>query len=180
MTPVVERPPKQKLTWLWVLLGCLGCGFVLLIIVPAILFPFLMGTRQTARAANCESNLRELSRAFEMYCADWNGHYPDTAQWTDALYPYMKTENILKCPEAAFMHSYAVNSKLAFTDAAAIGSPATKPQVYDSDTGLKNANDACTSLPSPGRHEEGHIGGNNVAFCDSHVEFVPSTRKLKP
>jgi hypothetical protein len=180
MTPVVERPPKQKLTWLWVLLGCAGCGLVLFILVPAVLFPIFLASRHGAWAVNCEGNLEQISQALEMYRDDWDGFYPEASSWTDAVDPYLTAGHVLKCPAAKSVNSYAFNSKLSHIEYAEIANPRTKPEVYDSDTGVRNANDPCTSLPSPGRHEEDGVGGNYVAFCDSHVEFVPDTRKLKP
>jgi hypothetical protein len=162
------------------LLGCAGCGLVLLVLLPTILFPVLVGARHSARAANCKSNLEQISQEFKMYRSDWDGRYPEAAEWTEAILPYLKGEYVLKCPSARSVNSYAFNSKLSHLEYAAIADPSTKPEVYDSDTGLRNANDPCTSLPPRGRHEEGHISGNYVAFSDGHVEFVPNTKKLKP
>jgi len=45
-------------------------------LLAAILLPVLISTRESARAAKCTSNLKQLYVAFELYASDWNGVLP--------------------------------------------------------------------------------------------------------
>jgi len=92
-------------------------------ILAAILFPVFAQAREKARQANCQSNLRQLGLATQMYAQDYDDVYP-VAQYADGLtfwfgrcvancasfgnrtfdksqgllYPYMKNHQIQKCP----------------------------------------------------------------------------------
>lgn len=45
-------------------------------ILMAILLPTLHRTRENARATTCQSNLRQLGQAFQMYAGDYDGVWP--------------------------------------------------------------------------------------------------------
>ena len=45
-------------------------------ILAAILFPVLAGARESARIAQCSSNLHQVAIAVQMYCGDQDGYYP--------------------------------------------------------------------------------------------------------
>jgi prepilin-type N-terminal cleavage/methylation domain-containing protein len=45
-------------------------------ILAAILFPVFARARESARRANCLSNLKQLGTAFQMYAQDWEETYP--------------------------------------------------------------------------------------------------------
>lgn len=100
------------------------CGFTLIevlvvvaiiAILAAILLPVFSRARESARRASCQSNMKQLSLAFQHYTQDYDGHYPalvapdsvDASQappytypfgWADALYPYTNTTQLLQCP----------------------------------------------------------------------------------
>ncbi len=51
-------------------------------ILAAILFPVLAQARESARAAKCVSNQRQIGLALMQYCQDFDGYLPDPA-WAD-------------------------------------------------------------------------------------------------
>jgi prepilin-type processing-associated H-X9-DG protein/prepilin-type N-terminal cleavage/methylation domain-containing protein len=82
-------------------------------ILAAILFPVFASARERARETSCASNLRQIGTAIHMYAQDWDeqfpsGHFfdaygnditPSTAiNWRDALYSYLKTPTVFRCP----------------------------------------------------------------------------------
>ncbi len=90
-------------------------------ILAAILFPVFARARENARRASCQSNLKQIGLGLlqysqdydEILCADWFVTNPNTAlstqsqsvpnaryKWTDAIFPYTKSEQIFTCPSA--------------------------------------------------------------------------------
>ncbi len=90
-------------------------------ILAAILFPVFARARENGRRAACQSNLKQIGLGLlqysqdydEILVADWFVTNPNTAmttqpastpnaryKWTDAIYPYTKSEQIFNCPSA--------------------------------------------------------------------------------
>jgi prepilin-type N-terminal cleavage/methylation domain-containing protein/prepilin-type processing-associated H-X9-DG protein len=103
-------------------------------VLAAILFPVFNKARERARAASCNSNLRQLGMAVRQYVIDNDETYPgspavylgynmnivdgecsgNSAQYTGAaypstvftvLFPYIGNEGILTCPSKSFCYS---------------------------------------------------------------------------
>ncbi len=84
-------------------------------ILAAILFPVFSQARAKARQTACMSNLKQLGLGFEMYSQDYDGLLPiwgygDTSDpdngpsdgfysWDTVLQPYLKNQQILRCPD---------------------------------------------------------------------------------
>lgn len=89
-------------------------------ILAAILFPVFGRARENARRSSCQSNLKQIGLGLiqysqdydETFVADWfsSGIAPGDTQpqgapngeykWMDAVYPYLKSEQIFNCPSA--------------------------------------------------------------------------------
>jgi len=88
-------------------------------ILAAILFPVFAQAREKARGATCQSNLKQIGLAIQMYSLDYDGGMVDYERptpvpmpdprlpstlflnaWYDQLMPYMRNEQILVCPDA--------------------------------------------------------------------------------
>ena len=83
-------------------------------ILAAILFPVFSKAREKARAAACQSNLKQLALAMKMYTNDWDERFPistppcvagtgnqgTTMPWWLLVYPYVKNGQIFECPSA--------------------------------------------------------------------------------
>ncbi len=85
-------------------------------ILSAFLLPVLARTREAARRASCQGNLKQFGLIFKMYVAEQGGHFPppapygsirqdtrSSALWSapaaSAIYPnYLTDLNISKCP----------------------------------------------------------------------------------
>jgi len=96
-------------------------------ILAAILFPVFAQAREAARRSTCQSNLRQLGTATQMYVADHDGQYfqhwymaptywfgrldssttPATVHRQEGLlYPYIKNFDIQKCPSFTGQAAY--------------------------------------------------------------------------
>ena len=133
-------------------------------ILAAILFPVFARARENARRASCMSNLKQIGLGFMMYVQDYDETYPRSFYYTDeatdpnwgnstsgnymfwmqAVYPYVKSNQIFFCPSGnsaqahAISGNYGVNgvmiprySQLAI---AAVDSPSTTYMAFDSGT----------------------------------------------
>lgn len=86
-------------------------------ILAAILFPVFAQAREKARAASCQSNLKQITLGAMMYAQDYDGTFPlftydYLTYWCGArnmssepldktrglIYPYIKNGDIQKCP----------------------------------------------------------------------------------
>ena len=74
-------------------------------VLAAMLFPVFARAREKARQTKCLSNLRQIGLALDMYCADHDDTYPLPSHiapapyfWEDALHPYLRNEQVLRCP----------------------------------------------------------------------------------
>lgn len=83
-------------------------------LLAAILFPVFARARENARRTSCQSNLKQVGLGLAQYIADYDEKLPgsaygpvaattkDTGQgyykWMDAIYPYVKSEQIFICP----------------------------------------------------------------------------------
>jgi prepilin-type N-terminal cleavage/methylation domain-containing protein/prepilin-type processing-associated H-X9-DG protein len=99
-------------------------------ILASILFPVFSRARESARRASCQSNMKQIILAYSMYSQDYDettvpvytigtGAGPITGvggnsnyYWPDILYPYVKNNQVFKCPS-----SDSVISGLTGTDA---------------------------------------------------------------
>ena len=93
-------------------------------LLAAILFPVFARARENARRSSCQSNLKQVGLGLlaytqdydELFVADWFG--PDTNatepagtpggryKWMDAIYPYVKSEQVFSCPSHSFIAGF--------------------------------------------------------------------------
>ncbi|RYX80592.1 DUF1559 domain-containing protein [bacterium] len=83
-------------------------------ILAAILFPVFARARENARRSSCQSNLKQIGLGLLQYSQDydemqprvWFGAtggtlWPVRYKWMDAVYPYIKSEQLFTCPSDA-------------------------------------------------------------------------------
>ena len=75
-------------------------------ILAAILFPVFAKAREKARQSSCLSNVKQIMLAWLQYAQDYDErtvltvYGPNASKWYNTLVPYMKNDQILKCPSA--------------------------------------------------------------------------------
>jgi prepilin-type N-terminal cleavage/methylation domain-containing protein len=86
-------------------------------ILAAILFPVFARARENARRSSCQSNLKQITLGSIQYSQDYDekvvqacmlritlrhkygkGSTPERYKWNDAIFPYVKSEQIFVCP----------------------------------------------------------------------------------
>src|SRR6056297_1745410 len=76
-------------------------------ILAAILFPVFARAREKARQSACLSNVKQIGLGFMMYAQDYDerlcpsylaGNPDSNNRWDEMLQPYLKNEQILRCP----------------------------------------------------------------------------------
>ena len=76
-------------------------------VLAGLLLPALARAKESARAVNCISNLRQLALASSLYTMDANGHLPWFRNWlytkagdiaSGRMYPYLQSKQVYLCP----------------------------------------------------------------------------------
>ena len=76
-------------------------------IIAGLLLPALSRAKESARSAQCISNLHQITVASVTYSLDYNGHLPSFRDWlytkvgdltTGRLYPYVQSKPVYLCP----------------------------------------------------------------------------------
>lgn len=128
----------------------------------------------SANTGGCPENLKRLYTAARLYADSWDDMLPPPDVWMDRITEYAQDTSVFRCPAvaqgSADRYGYAMNRDAGARALWEISAPADVPAFYDSTSLGRNANDAYSSLPVPGRHG----GSNNVVFLDGHVKAVES------
>jgi prepilin-type processing-associated H-X9-DG protein len=134
-----------------------------------------IGADLSSRArGECKSALRSLVSSLQAYLAASGGQYPVAETWLESLAAAPQLRNRVRCPVAAKpTHSYALNLALAGLRDDEIQEPSRLVAFFESDAGW-NAAGGPELLPAEPRH----LGGDNYAFADGHVIWLP--RKKLP
>lgn len=84
-------------------------------LLAAILFPVFGRARETARRTSCQSNLKQIGLGMLQYAQDYDDYQPKpnfgttswsfkntgNYKWMDAIYPYIKSDQVFACPSDA-------------------------------------------------------------------------------
>ena len=92
-------------------------------ILAAILFPVFARARENARRSSCQSNLKQIGLGLIQYSQDYdetvprssfNGYYgasgDPTYKWMDAIFPYVKSEQLFVCPSDASLNGASLDA----------------------------------------------------------------------
>ena len=92
-------------------------------ILAAILFPVFARARENARRSSCTSNLKQIGLGLIQYSQDYDETVPRSAyigyygqsgdgsyKWMDAIYPYVKSEQIFVCPSDSTLNGASLDS----------------------------------------------------------------------
>jgi len=70
----------------------------------SVLIPVFSKAREQARQTACQSNLKQLSTAWQMYLQDWDEYFPFKSSWMPRpmglIYGYVGNANVFLCPSA--------------------------------------------------------------------------------
>ncbi len=148
-------------------------------ILAAILFPVFARARENARRASCQSNMKQIGLGLLQYSQDYDEMQPRTAfggvgatnwptkyKWMDAIYPYVKSEQIFTCPSdpnstATIKYQYGGNNP--GVDLYRFGSYAYN-NAYWGNAGISpaNVNLAAIAAPAATIWIVEQLNGNNI------------------
>jgi hypothetical protein len=116
------------------------------------------------RTRECGQQVRQLAQAVLMYGTDYDDHLPLADTWCDGTYPYVRSDELYRCPAAREKYGYAFNRNLSYARTRDITDWANVVMLFESSVGKKNASDTGQSICTPPRHQY----GNNVGYLDGH------------
>jgi len=175
-------------------------------ILAAILFPVFAQARAKARQAACMSNLKQLGLSLEMYAQDYDQFLPvwgygDTSDpengpgdgfysWDTVIMPYMKNQEILKCPDNPYDRDARGYAMTRYTgDTYGVNLPMMKdlPPLPSETVLLCEKGDKAIGMNGDSAMEAFyqshgatgydlqkdmfHNGGKNFLFLDGHVKW---------
>jgi len=176
------------------------CGFTLIElltviaiigILASILIPVVGRVRQSARGAQCASNLRQIGHAYLSYADEHAGRLPrnpELGSWanvrhlmTAQLGPYLDTREtssrvgepvgVWRCPEGPedWHYTYAPNGKMWDTVPSMLPAPSRYSLHFDRG-GNQHPQNSGGLTNNPG--SPWHGGRMNVVFADAHVSAL--------
>jgi prepilin-type processing-associated H-X9-DG protein len=123
--------------------------------------------RRAQLTSQCQSSIKSLLAALEMYRQDHNDAFPDSRTWCDALNPYVSGEDAFVCPAARSLRcGYAFNSTLSGLPFSRVTDSSHTIAIFESDAGW-NASGGPELLAARPRHS----GKDNFGFADGHVKI---------
>ncbi|MHB9024948.1 MAG: DUF4349 domain-containing protein [Armatimonadota bacterium] len=132
---------------------------VVFAMIASTLFPVFAKAREKSRQSTCNSNIRQIATAVQMYLQD-KGHYPDANSWVDATLEYVGSRKLYFCPSDASVTegkiSYSYNAGLSYKREKDIASPTDTPAVW------------CPL------HR-----GFLVGFCDGHAKYYAGAKTIQ-
>ena len=152
-------------------------------ILAAILFPVFARARENARKANCQSNLKQLATAANMYLQDYDEVTMERTRWVASgtahpWMPYIKNTGVWVCPSrSGGAWSYGYPCDQHNRSLAAFNYPAEYIILYDdTSSGYHHSRFDCACAgdgPRAGiRYMNAlHMEGTNCAFLDGHVKW---------
>jgi len=123
---------------------------------------------QPASRPDCMSNARQLVLAFRMFAQDHRGQIPNAATWMDDIKPYLRSEDVLRCPEEKRRYSYAMNVAMSGARPSDIADPANTVVLYEFSSDTRNASGNPPNPSVPGLRP----GGRVYAYADGTAKFV--------
>lgn len=158
-------------------------------ILAGILLPVLSKTRESARQAQCASNLKQIGLAMNMYSNDNSGNYPGYTDSTTTSVTelnsigklfdsYVTDRRIFKCPsdggvtEANVLTLTTTNTSFTVSTCS-----------YGYDDNHTNLDDPGTAMAADARgassinylSDNHNTKGQNVLYLDGHVEWKGTT-----
>jgi len=152
-------------------------------VLAALLLPALFSAKDSAHAARCKSNLRQLGLALTMYVGDFHRYpavsfpvepgFPRGGVWHDRLQPYLSsewTDGIFLCPAYKGLTIVGFNGVLSM---GSYGYNANGVQYWQSELGLAALNPGpFTILPMPENRVQ--VPSDMIAIGDATLEYMGS------
>ena len=134
-----------------------------------ILMPALQRVKEQSKTIACQANLRQIATGCLMYLCDWGETFPPAGSWEPRLLVYVPKPSTYACPAARRAEpSYAYNHNL---DGGCLGlliQPGSTCLAWDAGARVPSW------TPPLGARTGRHQRGDNLAYTDGHVQWLPS------
>lgn len=162
-------------------------------ILAAILFPVFARARENARRSSCQSNLKQIGLGIAQYIQDYDERtLADHDEWSTLLQPYIKSEQIFRCPSLAETWTpvtdrpasdYSINGFLSHGLSIAVFNE-TAQQIAMAERAKDEEHTDYHTWDS-GEFEDHiapdrHLEGSNYLFADGHVKWLKWSNTLRP
>lgn len=163
-------------------------------ILAAILFPVFARARENARRASCMSNEKQIGIAVMQYLQDYDERYMHQDEgasyyWFDPLQPYIKSEQVFRCPSDSenprtARSDYAINGFFAHSSASSqFSNIAEQIMAAERANGVGDIDyhpygaSGLNTPPDPAEFDDHidktrHFDGANYLFGDGHVKWM--------
>jgi prepilin-type processing-associated H-X9-DG protein len=150
-------------------------GFIIIVALLSILTPVFFHVRATVHKMICGTNMSLLCMTMLLYAQDYNDKFPTPSKWCDLIIEHtdVKTK-MFRCPGAPEGQcNYAMNKNI---EKLGTKSPPDMVMLFETKPGW-NQFGGPEILSTENHYSE----GCNVAFMDTHVDFVKTEdlNKLK-
>ncbi len=169
-------------------------------LLAAILFPVFARARENARKSSCANNLKQLGIGFMQYKQDydetWCGGWSTTTMWTFVLQPYLKNNQVFRCPSDSrnnysgylsnniFLHQCDTNNNGTKINDADIQKPSESLVLIDGNTGGANQGqggdftlwNSWARVTNAGDGLPRHLDAPNILFADGHVKATKADK----
>lgn len=148
------------------------CSLALILLVLGVLLPVFLRGKETARRAQCASNLQQLASAVHLYAQDHDGRFPPEDHHWAPVMPYVKNSQIFTCDSEPRSERERWRSGIAVN-----GPDGNTVELYSSYQyrgGL--ANDDTASTPLAMDWDPWHHAGVNVLHLGGDVQWVRTRR----
>lgn len=153
--------------------------YVVLILSAIFLFLFLWAIWPRQRSTEglfrvmCASKLKQLALAHLMYSEDYDEMAIPATKWQAALMPYLKNEEIFRCPKAvddsgASAFGYAFNAGLSMKRLSSKDKSEQTICFFETNSLGPNVSGGRDLVANPGRH----IERSGFAYLDGHAKMV--------
>lgn len=133
-------------------------------VLLVIWIPIFLALKKKAQFTGCQSNLKKIAMAMQVYARDNGGHAPTAYEWSTQLLPYVKDSNTLVCPSRPGKIGYAFNLGLNEAPMAQINNSGTLIAFFETGSAKVASGTQNLWLAQPA-----HSKGNNVVFVDGTV-----------
>lgn len=149
--------------------------FVIAIIatLAAILFPVFANARESARKAECASNLQQIGMALSLYAQNYDGHFPRKNNEFGPVYRFSRNLDVFYCPSDSAEHYWEMRTvkkpyPTSYWSQEEVPSKTYSSYVYRG--GLSNDDRADTVIA--GESQLWH-GVANILYLGGYVRGVP-------
>lgn len=172
-------------------------------LLAAILFPVFARARENARKSSCQNNVKQIGIAFQQYIQDfdetfsgiWNGSSTDLTRqrnYAAALMPYLKNEQIFRCPSESrdvsvgypannWLHNRAIadiqqTANVVVLMDGYLGAGGDRSKTNAATLNGLNADytiwDATRRITSKANRQPRHLEASNILYADGHVKAM--------